>query len=61
MSDDVKRFDRQNEPPQWARVLNFLLLAFVIFYAIQLVSQSGSPELTYNEFKDRVTSGKSLK
>ncbi|NMT62081.1 ATP-dependent metallopeptidase FtsH/Yme1/Tma family protein [Marinobacter orientalis] len=49
---------QKNEPPQWARVLNFLLLAFVIFYAIQLVSQSGSQELSYNEFKDRVTSGK---
>jgi len=49
---------RQGEPPQWVRLLNALLLGFVIFYAIQLVSQSASEELTYNEFKQEVSSGK---
>lgn len=55
--DPLSGSGQQNEPPQWSRVLQFLLLAFVIFYAIQLVSQSGSPEITYNEFKERVTAG----
>ncbi len=47
----------RNTPPQWVRVLNLLLLAFVIFYAVQWVSQSGSREISYNAFKERVTSG----
>lgn len=55
--DPLSESGQQNEPPQWSRLLQFLLLAFVIFYAIQLVSQSGSPEITYNEFKERVTAG----
>ncbi|MDF0749727.1 ATP-dependent zinc metalloprotease FtsH [Marinobacter sp. 71-i] len=55
--DPLSESGQQNEPPQWSRVLQFLLLAFLIFYVIQLVSQSGSSEITYNEFKDRVTAG----
>ncbi len=55
--DPLSESGQQNEPPQWSRVLQFLMLGFVIFYAIQLVSQSGSPEITYNEFKDRITAG----
>lgn len=55
--DPISESGQQNEPPQWTRVLNFLLLAFVIFYAIQIVSQSGSQELTYSKFKERVTGG----
>ncbi|PXX93713.1 cell division protein FtsH [Marinobacter vulgaris] len=56
--DPMNETGQQNEPPQWVRVLNALLLAFLVFYAIQLVSQSGSQELSYNEFKERVTAGK---
>ncbi|MDL0431460.1 ATP-dependent zinc metalloprotease FtsH [Marinobacter sp. TBZ242] len=55
--DPMNETGQQNQPPQWVRVLNVLLLAFVIFYLIELVSQSGSPEITYNEFKERVTAG----
>jgi len=63
MSNDEQRSERgnyqgqPNEPPQWARVMQFLLLTFVIFYVIQMISQSGSQEITYNEFKERVTGG----
>ncbi|WP_225314278.1 ATP-dependent zinc metalloprotease FtsH [Marinobacter halotolerans] len=45
------------QPPQWVRVLNALLLGFAVFYAIELFSQAGSQDLTYNEFKKNVTSG----
>ena len=48
---------QQNEPPQWLRVMNFLLLAFLIFYAVQMFTQSNSEQLTFTEFKERVTSG----
>jgi cell division protease FtsH len=61
MSNGAKRpdqWDEQKQPPQWVRVLNALLLGFLIFYVIQLVSQSASEELTYNEFKQEVTAGK---
>lgn len=56
--DPMAESGPQKEPPQWVRVLNALVLGFVIFYAIQLVSQSASEELTYNEFKQEVTAGK---
>ncbi|HKK55203.1 ATP-dependent zinc metalloprotease FtsH [Marinobacter sp.] len=50
--------DQNNQPPHWIRFLNALLLGFLIFYVIQLVSQSALEELTYNKFKQEVTSGK---
>lgn len=56
-SDPMMEPGRQNEPPQWVRVGNFLLLTFVVFYAVQMISQSNSRELTFTEFKERVTSG----
>ncbi|MFE8070080.1 ATP-dependent zinc metalloprotease FtsH [Marinobacteraceae bacterium S3BR75-40.1] len=45
------------QPPQWVRLLNFLLLGFVIFYAVQLLTDSGYPHLTYTEFKQKVGAG----
>lgn len=48
---------QQNEPPQWLRVVNFLLVAFLVFYAIQMFSQSNLEQLTFTEFKERVTAG----
>ncbi len=56
--DQMAESGQQKEPPQWVRVLNALMLGFLIFYAIQLFSQSTSQELTYSEFKERVTAGK---
>lgn len=50
--------DQNSQPPQWVRFLNALLLGFLIFYVIQLVSQSALEELTYNEFKQQVSAGK---
>jgi cell division protease FtsH len=47
----------QSQPPQWARVVHMLLLGFVVFYAIELLSQSGSQQMSYNEFKQKVTAG----
>ena len=55
--DQMAEPGQQGEPPQWVRVLNALLLGFVIFYAIQFVSQSASEELTYNQFKQEVSAG----
>jgi cell division protease FtsH len=48
---------QQNQPPQWLRVVNFLLLTFLIFYAVEMLTQSNAQDLTYSEFKERVTSG----
>lgn len=56
-SNQQRQYLQQNQPPQWTRVLHALLLGFVVFYAIEMLSQSGSGELTYNEFKKQVTSG----
>lgn len=55
--DPMRQPGRQNEPPQWLRVVNFILLAFVIFYVVQMLTQSGSTELTFTEFKERVKAG----
>ncbi|WP_242634299.1 ATP-dependent zinc metalloprotease FtsH [Marinobacter salicampi] len=45
------------EPPQWSRMFQLLLVGFIIFYAIQIVSDSGVEQLTFTEFKQRVTAG----
>ena len=55
--DQMAESGQQREPPQWVRLLNALLLGFVIFYAVQFVSQSASEELTYNQFKQEVSAG----
>ncbi len=55
--DPASGSSQHNEAPRWARILNLLLLAFVIFYAVQWISQSGAREISYNAFKERVTSG----
>ncbi len=55
--DPASESSQNVEPPRWARILNLLLLAFVIFYAVQWISQSGAREISYNTFKERVTSG----
>lgn len=47
----------QSQPPQWARVVHLLVLGLMVFYAIELVSQSGPETLNYNEFKQRITAG----
>ena len=38
-------------------MVHILLVAFVIFYALQLMSESNVQQLTYTEFKKRVTAG----
>lgn len=53
----MTRYGTQNEPPQWVRVLNFLLLAFFIFYLVQMVTRSGTEDLTFTELKDRIKGG----
>lgn len=55
--DPLSEQGQQNEPPQWLRFVNFLLVAFLVFYAVQMFSQSNLEQLTYTEFKERVTSG----
>ena len=56
-SDPMMEPGQQNQPPQWLRVVNFLLLTFLIFYAVEMLAQSNAQDLTYSEFKERVTSG----
>jgi cell division protease FtsH len=48
---------QQAQPPQWSRMLQILLVAFLIFYAIEMMGRNGSQELTFTEFKDKVTAG----
>lgn len=47
----------QQQPPQWTRMIHILLVAFVIFYALQLMSEGNVEQLTFTEFKERVTAG----
>ena len=56
-SDPMMEPGQQNQPPQWLRVVNFLLLTFLIFYAVEMLTQPNAQDLTYSEFKERVTSG----
>lgn len=57
-TDPMNQDNRQPEPPpQWTRVVNALLVAFLVFYAIQLMSQGGVEQLTFSEFKERVSAG----
>jgi cell division protease FtsH len=55
--DPMTERGQQSEPPQWVRVLNFLLLVFLIFYAVQMFTESNLEQLTFTEFKERVTAG----
>lgn len=55
--DPMSGSSQQNGPPPWLRVLNFVLLTFAVFYAVQLFTQSDSEQLTFTDFKKRVTSG----
>ncbi|WP_347331234.1 ATP-dependent zinc metalloprotease FtsH [Marinimicrobium locisalis] len=49
---------KEPQPPRtWPRFLNILLLGLLLFYLIQVFSQSGVEKLTYTEFKNRVTNG----
>jgi len=56
-SDPMVEPGQKNQPPQWLRVVNFLLLTFLIFYAVEMLTQSNAQELTFTEFRERVTSG----
>lgn len=56
-ADPLREQGPQNEPPPWLRFVNFVLLAFLVFYVVQMFSQSNLEQLTYTEFKERVTSG----
>lgn len=56
-SDPAAGQGGKNEPPQWVRVLNFLLLTFALFYAVEMIAQSGTEELTFSEFKEQVQAG----
>lgn len=46
-----------SESPQWIRLLNVLLIAFAVFYAVQMLMESGSRQLTFTEFKEQVQAG----
>ncbi|ENO12987.2 ATP-dependent metallopeptidase FtsH/Yme1/Tma family protein [Marinobacter nanhaiticus D15-8W] len=48
---------QKHQGPKWFHVLNLLLLMFVLFYVVQLLSQSGAQNLSYTEFKERVQAG----
>ncbi len=45
------------EPPSWLRFMNALLLGFLVFYLLQVFTQSGVRELSFTEFKERVNEG----
>ena len=48
---------QKQQPPQWIRMLHILLVAFLVFYGLQLMSDSNVQQLTYTEFKERVSAG----
>ncbi|MBS3805353.1 MAG: ATP-dependent zinc metalloprotease FtsH [Oleiphilaceae bacterium] len=57
-SDPMKEPDRPpqqpQQPPQWQRMLQIFLIAFAVFFLIDLMGRSGSQDLTFTEFKEKV-------
>ncbi|WP_404366589.1 ATP-dependent zinc metalloprotease FtsH [Marinobacter sp.] len=56
--DPMKEMHQPPEPPQWTRMIHLLLIAFVIFYGIQVLSQSNAEQMTFSEFKEKVREGR---